>query len=232
MLLFQPVALLLLCVPVLSTFGPSARENRPVLKGLGTLLGLLALTFVMYGLSFFLIGQPEGIFTGRLSAPGVDNMMSASWDSSHRFGNVFTVAVAVSASLAGLWAIGWLLSVTTRNRWAALSLSGFLLLVVLIAPMIAKAGYMTEPVVGHEPAVQSHRVSLLINLIYLDPFGSLLQATGDSDRYTHSLSLLFGWTPIWQVTTLGYAGIAGVVGLAAWRMKARRPVRADLAVSC
>ena len=237
-LLFYPVMLLLVCVPVFSTFGPSTKatsreeqDSRRGRSGFPYLLGLFGLVFGMYALSFAIVGQPGAVLSGKvaisgykpvaaprnITAPG-GIIVANPWVNpvaGPSDGRVLPVAVSLLAAVIGLSGIGWLLSVLTRNRWAAMLLSYAFLVMVFLVPTVARANYLSDTTVG---------ASFLINLLYLNPMSALSEATNVDGGYK-TLPLLLQGIPVWMVTTAAYAGIAFITGLIAVRIANRRAVR-------
>jgi hypothetical protein len=124
------------------------------------------------------------------------------------FGNpLLQTALVMFAAVAGLSSLGFFFSALTRNRWASMALTYAALLFILITPTLSKAFYDSS-VTGSSP-------SILINLYYLNPLTSLAEQTDITGAFWKNLPLLFGQTPIWQVSVITYLLLAGVLFAAA-----------------
>jgi hypothetical protein len=229
-LLSYPVFLLLFCLPIFSTGEVKPGEARSfgsyLLQGwkpsnwkIGRLssglpfLCLLALVILgMYWLSFAIVGQPGAANTGRLAVavpatamrmavavpPGTKQVVLSS-------GGLIPIAIALFASIIGLYALGVLFSLITRNRWVALMLSYVTVIAIFLLPLISRATYNSS----------EGGPSIFFNLFYLNPMIAISQASDRSGAFWKNLPLMFGNTPIWQVTVAAYLFITLIVVLIA-----------------
>jgi ABC-type transport system involved in multi-copper enzyme maturation permease subunit len=228
-----PVTLLLAAVPVFSTgelrpiearsftrfllggWLPRGWKKGKLSSGLPFLCLLTLVIFGMYCLSFAVVGQPGGALTGEVKVAGAPartvqppappNILVPFTPQpplpgptpNPEAGNLLHVALAVFAAVVGLSSLGMLYSVMARNRWTALMLSGATLLVILIVPILSKSAYVRD---GGSPGI-------FINLFYLNPLIAVSQAADTDGSFWRGLPLLFGHTPVWQVTVAAYAMI-------------------------
>jgi ABC-type transport system involved in multi-copper enzyme maturation permease subunit len=225
-----PVTLLLAVVPVFSTgelrpiearsftsfllggWLPRGWKKGKLSSGLPFLCLLTVVIFGMYWLSFAVVGQPGGAVTGEVKVAGapartIPPPMPPSFPGNPfsspappqpppnlEAGNLLHVVLAVFAAVVGLSSLGMLYSVMVRNRWTALMLGSATVLVILIVPILSKSAYVRD---GGSPGI-------FINLFYLNPLIAVSQAADTTGSFWSGLPLLFGQTPIWQVTVAAY----------------------------
>jgi ABC-type transport system involved in multi-copper enzyme maturation permease subunit len=223
-MLFYPVALLLLCVPIFSTVEtPQDRPPRSAAPGIAYLVLLITIIFGMYWVSM-LISRTSGAAVAATGAgAGVirpipitpRGAMLASVPNAITHNNALPVAAAVLASLAGMSAVAWLCSVAMRNRWAAMVFTYGMLALIMVVPAVARATYLSDT---------TAKPSILINLLYLNPMSTLVDATGMGRGY-QGLPMVFSGTPVWIVTTVTYAVIALVAAVAGMMLANRRALR-------
>jgi hypothetical protein len=223
-MLFYPVALLLLCVPIFATVEtPPDRRPRSAASGVAYLVLLFGIIFGMYALSFVLVGKPGGIPAARVPVTGVIRPIPISPFSTPvppaprttASDNAVPIAMAVLASIMGLSALAWLCSVAMRNRWAAMVFIYGMLALVFVLPAVARATYASDPTTPP---------SILINLVYLNPMSALSDATGFGGGL-RAVPLMFSGTPVWIVTTVSYVVIAVMAGFAGALIATRRASR-------
>lgn len=223
-MLFYPVALLLLCVPIFATVEtPPDRRPRSAASGIAYLVLLFGIIFGMYALSFALVGKPGGIPAARNPAAGAIRPIPISPFSTPMpatprtsvSDNAVKIAVEVFASIMGLSTLAWLCSVAMRNRWAAMVFLYGMLALVFVLPAVARATYASDPTTPP---------SILINLLYLNPMSALSDATGFGGGI-RAVPLMFSGTPVWIVTTVSYVVIAVIAGFAGMLIATRRASR-------
>jgi ABC-type transport system involved in multi-copper enzyme maturation permease subunit len=232
-LLAYPIFLLLFCLPIFSTgeIKPGEARNftsylvqgwKPenwklgrLSSGLPFLCALGALILGMYWLSFAVIGQPGAAGTGKLpitapvNAAGITKAIPPGAPLTAQSSSVglVQIAIALFTSIVGLYALGVLYSLITRNRWVAMMLSYATVIAIFIIPLISKATYSGN---GSEGAP-----SIFINLFYLNPLMSISQASDRSGTFWKDLPLMFSNAPIWQITMAAYLFIILLVVLIA-----------------
>ena len=187
-----------------------------VASGLPYLLGLIALIAGMYCLSYVLVGKPSGITRGMPAAmgvrssapttpnptgsPAVTTVTTTASESDHG-ADLLKVITTLIASVVGLSTVGLLFTAVTRNRWTAMTLLYAVILVIIVAPAIARADYN---------ASQSGAPSIFINLYYLNPLMAIAELSENTGQFWNNMNLMFGQIPIWAVTTVLWLFIAGV----------------------
>jgi ABC-type transport system involved in multi-copper enzyme maturation permease subunit len=112
--------------------------------------------------------------------------------------------IVLLAFVAGFSLLCMLLSIAFRNRWVALCLAYLFLLMIWIAPAIARSSLYSYNSDSPGPS---------INLYYFDPIQSLLQMNSFTGEYWNHRPLLLDHQPMWQVTTFIWLGV-GVLSLA------------------
>jgi len=215
-MLGYPVLLMLCCAPIFATGEITAGEARALgsylasgwtpagwkqgklASGLPFLWLLTALMIGMYVLSFAFIGQPGRAATGQVAISGY----SALPVPPSGVGGLPQAALMLFVTMLGLSTLGLFFSVIVRNRWAAMALGYVALLAILIVPQIAYTNYIND--------MNQRPPSLLINLYYLNPMMSIAEMTDTSGAFWHRFPLMFGTTPIWIITTIGYLLLSGL----------------------
>ncbi|HLK55165.1 MAG TPA: ABC transporter permease subunit [Chthonomonadaceae bacterium] len=122
-----------------------------------------------------------------------------------RTGDVAQGMIALLATVAGLSLFCMFLSIAFRSRWVAMLVVYVMMLLILIIPEImagAMSGLTDPP-----------RVTLLVNLYYLNPMQAFLHMS-EPDVYWTGRSLWFGHMPMWQVTTWAWIVIGALSFLA------------------
>ncbi len=190
------------------------------------MLCLLGAVIGLYALSFVLTGQAMAIGSGTTGAsaaftvptapppstsypPGFAGTPPAAKPQAPQAprGGFLPVCITLVATVVGLWSLGLLISVVVRSRWASLALMVAVLLTIVVAPALSHAAWASD--YEHRPP------GMTINLYYLNPVIGILQLSEPPDQALDKVPLAAEGVPIWMVTSVAYAMIAGLCILVA-----------------
>jgi hypothetical protein len=217
--LMYPALVLLFCAPVFATgdvsqqdvrsFGayllqgwtPSGWRRGSTASGFPYLMLLVAIVLGMYFASFVAAGKPGAVLNGALGP-----MFATHSGSANILGGFPEAALCIIMMVVGLSSLGMLLSMITRNRWAALALSYLVVFFIFVAPTAATMTYSFNNAISG----QSDSLDILAYAAYMNPVLCISELAEPSQTTTmQRVSPLGQGGPYWLICPLAYLFMAG-----------------------